>query len=187
MAAALDASTRRSAGKPRVGRKARGQTTGLTPAAQRHERIDAGRVAVAPRHSQSVAADETSISDREPRRLTTGEPCLLATVAGRATCRARARPAQLFEVEPAHLAVIEGHLNVGVTVDGDSSDIDRRLSAHPQSLALACSGSSPALSSLRTCGGCWLWSSSGWQLASSFALRGRPAPADHGGRWCSSF
>ena len=147
--AALDATAQRSARKPGVGRKARGQTTGLTPAAQRRERIDAGRVAVAPRHSQRVAADEMSISDREPRRVTTGEPCLLATVVGHATCRARARPTQLFEVEPAHLAVIEGHLNVGVTVDGDGSDVDRRLSAHTQSLVLACSSSSPALAGHR--------------------------------------
>jgi hypothetical protein len=143
--AAPDASTQPSAGKPGVGRKARGRTTGLTPAAQRHERVDAGRVAVAPRHSQPVAADEMSISDRKARRLTTGPPCLLATVAGRATCRARARPAQLFEVEPAHLAVIEGHLNVGVTVDGDRGDVDRRLLAHTQSLVLAGSSSSTAL------------------------------------------
>ena len=35
---------------------------------------------------------------------------------------------------------------MGVTVVGDGSDIDRRLSAHPQSLVLACLGSSPALS-----------------------------------------
>jgi hypothetical protein len=137
IAVAVDASTQRSAGKPRVGRKARGRTTGLTPAAQRLERIDAGRVAVAPRHSQPVAADETSISDRKPRRLTTSEPCLIATVAGPTTCRARACPAQLFEVEPAHLAIIEGHLNVGVTVDGDGGDVDRGLLSHSQSLVLA--------------------------------------------------
>ena len=89
-------STRRLDDQPRSpesGGKPAAQTTGLTPAAQRREWIDAGRVADAPRHSQRVAADEMSISDREPCRLTTGEPCLLAAVAGRATCRARARPA----------------------------------------------------------------------------------------------
>ena len=75
----------------RVRRKANGRTTGLTPAAQRDEGIDASRVAVAPHHSQAITADEMSISDRKPGQLTTGEQGLLATVASRATCRARAR------------------------------------------------------------------------------------------------
>ena len=64
-----------------------------------------------------------SISDRKPGQLTTGEPGL-AAVASRATCRARARPTQLREVKPTHLAVIEDDLDVGLAMDGDCGDLD---------------------------------------------------------------
>ena len=64
-----------------------------------------------------------SISDREPSRLTIGEPDVLAMVTSSATGRARARSAQLLKVKPAHLAVIEDDLNVGLAVDGDSGDL----------------------------------------------------------------
>ena len=64
-----------------------------------------------------------SVSDREPGRFTNGEPVLLASVTCSATGSARARSAQLLKVKPAHLAVIEGDLNMGVAVDGDSGDL----------------------------------------------------------------
>ena len=64
-----------------------------------------------------------SISDREPSRLTTGEQGLLATVTSSATGRARARSTQLLKVKPAHLAVIEDDLNMGLAIDSDSGDL----------------------------------------------------------------
>ena len=64
-----------------------------------------------------------SIRDPKPGCLTTAKPGLLAMVASRPTCRARARSTQLLEVKPAHLAVIEEDLDVGLAVDSDSSDL----------------------------------------------------------------